>query len=466
MIDEGAPQLGTLRAVGNFWHGYYSTTAGWRSRAGAVMPGFTPNALATGRLDINQPDAHLLDFGMPAVETPEHEAALGMERWNKAVLHGSEKYYSILSAKNFGAGGWPYRAPDGTTFFLQADTVAASGIYTLRIKAGRLTTAFTAPATIVATITLPASGGVDTVNFSPDGSRAAIHSYDSEYLGSTQHNTVVRWIFDATVSGGSAEALPSVTLAAIPEQPTNVDGDVNPEVPDYKVRWVLDHTVYTDVTASERVAHGHYRPELYYTSTRPLYSAYSYYDRPVMIVFAPGGTRHCLRAGYDLTRRNDPYTLGAWSEEIIAVNQQLVGSEWIANGAPWYEQIGSANLDQVSVLSWRARLSRDFTPISVIEAGQTETTVSGVITTEKFGNGWKGNEKCVLNPSVPFKFWRVASNVLTMLIDENPWQLLGWGAAHGAGTWSYAAPQLLTDKKMPSIHPETGAFSVAIRLYF
>lgn len=231
MIDDAPEALAEVVAYGNWWHGHHDTVDGFVSRSGVHQATLNASAAALTQKNRLGYDAHLVDFDQPETTTPDEELALGMLRWNKAILFGTEKYYSILSAWNFGVGGWPYRAPDGSVWHLQAriDSPSTVGVYgnVLRIDV-------TAPSVLLATFTVPTTGSADlgwaqswdeggvsgiTVNFNPKtGAQAAAHRYGWYKLPV--------WILEFAISGGSFTSVPTIAGTVTFDAATSVSTTV------------------------------------------------------------------------------------------------------------------------------------------------------------------------------------------------------------------------------------------------
>ncbi|MBP9803897.1 MAG: hypothetical protein KBE22_03180 [Candidatus Accumulibacter sp.] len=207
MIEElGGPQ--ELDDVGNFSHGSYSLDVGYKSRAGYSMSYLSTWTAATTHGDTDG-FAHLVDLGMPAVTRPADGDTDGYYKWNKAVLFGEQKRYSIMSGFNFGIGGWIYKASGGNVWQLLASRPSASALI---IEARKLNNSLTTTTlTQVLSIDISAYAWGDTffVNFDPKGSgRAAIHVHGATgSFGSPW----IEYVFETTVTDGDDPSLPTVT---------------------------------------------------------------------------------------------------------------------------------------------------------------------------------------------------------------------------------------------------------------
>jgi hypothetical protein len=207
LIEEfGDPR--ELEDVGNFSHGSYSLDTGYTSRAGYAMPYLSSWAAATTHGD-SDGFAHLVDLGMPAVTRPATGEADGYYVWEKAILFGETKRYSIMSGFSLGIGAWIYKAPGGNVWQLLASRPSAA---TLIIEARKLNNS-TVPTSLATVLSINISaydwGQTFFVNFDPKGSgRAAIHVHSA--VGS-YGGPWIEYVFETTVTGGDDPTLPTVT---------------------------------------------------------------------------------------------------------------------------------------------------------------------------------------------------------------------------------------------------------------
>ena len=211
MLDAGWFELEEVYAYGNFWHGKKIRDGGFVSSLGVAVPdasvalfeGYNSRKNLTAyseKLCVN----HLVDFGMPSLTTPDADAAKGMVRTNKAILFGYNKQYSVCGSFFFGSDGWPYKAPDGSTWHMTA-MLGENGIVTvlarpLRSDGGGNDIAVTTSEAV------DISNGsylyTASTNFSPvDGSKAALHIYRT-VNSEVQPYAELRYILEIAVSGG------------------------------------------------------------------------------------------------------------------------------------------------------------------------------------------------------------------------------------------------------------------------
>jgi hypothetical protein len=212
MINNVGEPLTEISAFGNWWHGSVSTANQFKNRAGMTLlsgtNGFLPN---TDALNANGSDAHLVDFDLPTLTTPTDDIAIGLERLNKAILFGGQKFYSICGIFQFGSGGWPYRAPDGSVWHMEAEKISSGqlGIYAKRLRnhaGGTRSLVLELAVPHYSSVHGEAPVGV-AVNFSPKGGdKAAVHSWFS-----THPTTIVCFIAELVVTGGDNNSLPSVS---------------------------------------------------------------------------------------------------------------------------------------------------------------------------------------------------------------------------------------------------------------
>ncbi|HMW85424.1 MAG TPA: hypothetical protein PKD65_05335 [Nitrospira sp.] len=213
---------------GNWYHGSWDTSAGWKTREGAPH-----SARVTGSTIANQSaawssgqPAHcamLMNFEMPRkLWNTDEKRAPDPPTWKKNILHGIDKKFSILHTEGFSRRGWPYKCADKTVWFLQVsdspDDLTVKG-------AAIISTTFPTPATTVGTLPNPEYYDIDyygvawsyaVVTFSPvDGSKAAIHYYkldrDANNTTDSTFYDVLVAITEVTVTGGSATTPPTVT---------------------------------------------------------------------------------------------------------------------------------------------------------------------------------------------------------------------------------------------------------------
>jgi len=475
VIDKGTRPFGRRLAYGNFWHGYKLTDGSYRSRAGTAMSGFTFTPLA-----IPGADAHLVDFGMPAVATPSDEATLGMERWNKAVLHGSSKRYAIvctLTGRQFGYDGWPYRCPDGTVYFMRAECNFGSPNL-LQIKARILDAQFTRPTaagTVIASLAVPTLTGVNTVNFSPNGSKAAAHSY-VDYSNVVPGNLGINWIVEAAVSGGSLSAAPAVSLtlsytsatasvqydAASPMIHQSYIGDGTP---------VITYTTYGPFSETRKITT---TPPVMITPTsgaqRALWSD-SVIDKITMIVYDAAGGRHVLAAGSGARVQEDNWSNFAPIQPRIEYDDGPPNAPYIVQWAKWSFEIHTQ-------AKYTRRISRDATARvnlqSIIDHTiRLDCTATGsgfnhddVLISNVFSGNAIGGWGDAINDGAPLRFSAAASNVLALINNTTTWSLIGYCGAQGDGQYSFGAMPALTGNIYPALNPETGAFNLSIINYF
>lgn len=222
MIDEGIDQLCELVTVCNPWHGHYHEENGFISRHGVPIAFIPADPVAQQHTVVDGfgsigCDAHLVNFGMPELTTPQQMLDLGQEMWNKAILFGREKFYSIKSTWGLGALGWPYKAADGSVWFMR---VAMGPGNTAFVYADPLTFDCDPPTTLIATLNTPAVPtnveyglqtetvtGASFVNFAPNnGAKAAYH-----VIGSRSE---IYFILEIDVAGGDGGVHPTVTGTA------------------------------------------------------------------------------------------------------------------------------------------------------------------------------------------------------------------------------------------------------------
>lgn len=195
---------------GNPWHGYRSAIGGaLKTDAGQVITGPVTSELPVDGWN------RFTDFGAPAVSTSSADSGVGMTWLNKAVWVG---YYKLIAAVHspgpdtpkIGQLGWPYKAPDGSVWWLFAEVSSAGNLVIYANQAPMNSGAGATSAASVAVNKAQWDASVSWVNFAPDGSKATIHSATEDSL----HGLSVIGAWECAVTGGSATTPPTVTLAA------------------------------------------------------------------------------------------------------------------------------------------------------------------------------------------------------------------------------------------------------------
>jgi len=470
MIDNGQLPLASVDAFGNFWHGYRTFSNTYRDRAGAVMPNFPawiPN--------LTNADAHLVDFGMPTVTTPAEESAKGMERWNKAILTGRYKRYAINKLKEFGIDGWPYRCPDGTVYFLRA-VCTFNNPNVLQVKAIKLDDLFTLPTAVVASIQVPTVTGVDTLNFAPNGSKAAAHSY-VDYSNAAPGNLSINWICEATISGGSVSTAPSVSLTlsyTSATSTTQISGDSELEYLNY-MGWGTPEITYTTF--------GQFNETRKITTTWPVLLTATtgtqypklkdqVIERIIMVVYGADGGRHVLSSGAGNEICED-----YWISNFVAYRPSIEYDDGAPN-APYIVQQATYAYDKIGTNRKIRRLSRDLIPVTLLESMLVVTRhVELVPIANSSGYDWvetitplaSGNAigpwgDCLSNSAIMIT--AAAANVLALIENTTTWSLIGYVSASNDSQYAYDAKISLPGNLYPAINPVNGAFDPAISHYF
>lgn len=306
MTDAGIDALMAIETWGNWWHGSYHQTLGWRSRAGVALPAeVTAHAAAIDARNLLDTEAQLVDMGMPAVATPAGEAAAGLLRWEKALLFGREKAYNIKSGgQNFGRAGWPYRAPDGTVWHLKIAWTTSGQI---EIYGRVLTPAFANPMTLVAT---PAWSGLPgwsasrtlAVTFAPTGGAAAAVHWR------TAADNALNSILELAVSGGSATTPPTISASlTYPNVASLTTTGSYPSGAITATSYISGTTVWTGGASVYSAPPAGYDPAHYATETIPttrdpvsLPVSYGspHWTRTVLgVIYGVDGARHVLSRG-------------------------------------------------------------------------------------------------------------------------------------------------------------------------
>ena len=221
MIDDGIDPLCELVTVCNPYHGSYDAIGGYISRYDVPIGRLSTDSAAATHASGMPRGYHRVDFGMPEITLPQEMIDLGLDMWNKTLLFGRDKFYSVANTSaRFQEGGWPYKAPDGSVWRMRGLIAAGyAKVYGEPLTAAGLSGA--APsvelASIAVTIVSPSipctSTGITEVNFSPKGGdKAALHIFGvgNGTNGSGNHLALV--VVEASLSGGDETTPPSVTL--------------------------------------------------------------------------------------------------------------------------------------------------------------------------------------------------------------------------------------------------------------
>lgn len=195
--------------VGNFLHGRKDKSAGFVSRLGVTMdPALFVPYSSTPEYLYRINDAHLIDFDMPPQTTPDVERDIGLVRWNKAILFGRVKSYSIAGGYTFGSEGWPYKAPDGSVWQMTAQIQTSPSWHITVIAKPLHYDVLDLAGTPELFSFYPPWSPPDNwfINFNPKlGNKAAIHFLYSPNAYSERVDQIV----ELTVSGGSVSAVPT-----------------------------------------------------------------------------------------------------------------------------------------------------------------------------------------------------------------------------------------------------------------
>lgn len=498
MLDDGLPPLEALDAFGNFWHGKYDNLAGWVNRTNKEIPFLAENATAAANVLRLGCDSHLVDFGMPNLTTPDTEAAIGMERWNKAILFGVDKRYSITGAFEFGIDGWPYQCPDGTVWHLKAKhittvTPATLGIYGVVLDPFELDE----PSLLLTTAVIPSQrNGLPIVNFSPKGGNAAsIHNYRGGYE--------LNYLVDVSVSGGSAIEPPTVLWTLVYDGSSRLIRDTYTYnyTPDYQGvtglgnPHVVDRYRYAQ-NDNENVWEIRQRDLLTGTVSASAGSPTGYtqiVEYAVAVVYGANGDRQLLSFGREDTYRTED-ALG----ELTDQGAKQGFAVWY--GVNSFPSISSADLLAIQLNSGRYKLTRSTFEIEAyfiarngIRACEmrTQSVKTDTIpmrfdyngaypsengaqiegTPQHSGNGWNSSDVSVLDIAT-LRMDFSATNICVMWNETND-TMYGWVAPDYAQTYGAISPVAITvegDVNLPTpivaVNPVNGNFSPTTRRYF
>jgi hypothetical protein len=461
VIEEfGDPR--ELEDVGNFSHGSYSLDTGYTSRAGYAMPHLStwPAATTHGNTD---GFAHLVDLGMPVITRPATAEADGYYVWEKAVLFGEDKRYSIMSGFNFGIGAWLYKAPGGNVWQMLATRPDAS---TLKIEARKLNNS-TAPTSLVQVLAINISaydwGNTFFVNFDPKGSgRAAIHVHSA--VGSYS-GPWIEYIFETTVTGGDDPTLPTVT-AALTYDENN-----------------CAVTRYTESAAQMQRFTGAYNrttisaPTLYNGGPNYIGTAEESWDsaiyttvgvaevrtnetiRTVGVVYKKDGTRVTLGL------REASETHQPFEQQVLSITGHLLG---IYDGTTTLGYPVSQTWPVVVIESkyWRLRflqLTRDGVPVSGYVRRIDYDNLAGTQTIT--GGGQQTSGTWVQDDPATIIDMLTPNSCCIYKLSSGNANLFAWASADYGGTLAATAPDLLSGVRF-SFDPETGSYNRRIVKWF
>jgi len=219
MSGELFDELDDALVFGNPWHGYKEAGTGTlKTDSGDAISGPVYDGLPSDGWN------RITDFGTPTISTSTADAALGMTWINRCVWVGSKKRVcsvrspGVTGEFEVGALAWPYRASDGTVWWLEAGVVTINDDE-LKIFARKMPmpefTEFSVNATEVASLAIVGGSFKNAwgwVNFAPDGSLAAIHCAPSHEWG--DQYDVLAW--ECEVVDGSSSTPPTVSLFVSP----------------------------------------------------------------------------------------------------------------------------------------------------------------------------------------------------------------------------------------------------------
>lgn len=411
MIDDGIDPLADMITFGNFLHGSYDTVEGWRSRLGVPMQAFVGEDYGdlyvnAAKTDIGHGFA-LVNFGMPELVTPQEEIDRGYEWVNFARLFSRSKIYSIKGTKGFRQDGWPYRAPDGQIWHMQAywETSTTAKVYALRLVPSMLQPR--AAGTLIATITVPdvtyATSAESTtdifydVTFDPtSGAHATAHLYTATvgHNYNEMKNDVLLYAIEMSVTGG--DILPDDTLNPLvvtSTVTTYASLSVRPAAA------ILREVVYSRSAAENMPTFDFIPlPYPYYTvtsnppgqypipTTQPITSGSSYYPSEdvafniatIGIGYKSDGTRVVIGHG---NRQITTTSVSVHDLDSLVVNQvvqEFSGPtyKWTGGGTPWIES-SDARISAVGRTIFRTGFFHDDTMLpGYAEIDETYTTNS------------------------------------------------------------------------------------------
>jgi hypothetical protein len=205
-----------ITRFGNPWHGYRVLATGdLMTDADVAISGPVVDHLPDDGWN------RFSDLGATAVQTSEADAAVGMTWLNRAVWTGFNKRVAAVHSPggdgttSVGATAWPYRAPDGQVWWLEAGIVAASPTE-LKIFARKMPTPddkeLGVDAVEIVSLGINVgefSNSASWVNFAPDGSAATIYSGFRRPWGDSYQMQ----LWETEITNGTATEPPDATLA-------------------------------------------------------------------------------------------------------------------------------------------------------------------------------------------------------------------------------------------------------------
>lgn len=461
MIEEfGNPQ--ELEDVGNFSHGHYSLDTGYESRGGYAMSYLSTWTAATTH-DPKDGYAHLVDLGMPPVTRPATEDPLGYYKWEKAVLFGEQKRYSIMSGFNFGIGGWLYKAPLGNVWHMLATRPDAS---TLKIEARKLNNSLT-PTSLVQVLTIDISaydvGDTFFVNFDPKGSgRAAIHVHSGTGLFNSPW---IQYVFETTITGGDDPSLPTVTATLTYDGASSVV------------------TRYVESTAQSLRFTGSYNktvistPTLYMGGPNYIGVAEESWDSPIYATYGVAAERTsetikvlCVAYQKDGTRvtlglRQATETHQPYEQEVTSISGHLVETYdgTTPLGYPVTQVWPTVVQESVFWRLYKLDLTRNGSAVSGFTRRIDYDNVANTQTIS--GTGQQTNGVWIQDdPATLIDLLTTNSCCIYKMASANA-NMFAWASADFGGTLAATAPDLLSGVKF-SFDPETGSYNRRIVKWF
>lgn len=465
MIDHGPVALAELIAFGNWWHGHYDTVNGFVSRAGVAQAFLNGSSEAAIQREKIGYDAHLVDFSMPEIETPEDESAQGMLRWNKAILYGRDKYYSILGGFRFGVGGWPYRAPDGSVWHLQA-RMGTSGV--LNIHGDLLKSHVNIVATVRQSITVPTDTNAQglfpwldesvsnpIVNFNPKGgAQAAVHRYGI--------HSALMWLVEVAVAGGSKTVAPTITCTlsytGATQFTTGQTGGSESLIQDTAINPYTGEIFIAPESPDYPLTH----PTGTWTSTR---------DQVLAVTYSSEGERQrvSIRKDVVVSYIHDafvpviPYDTYQQERHVrtishlsFVVNEQRMSDLWF---------------DVTESNSYLTRINH--LPARVIDS-YYQSDVLGNVFNGYFAPAFDLTQPGWLDNTSDMRFVRLAANAFALVsiaqaFEARPFinRILAYVSPDGSGVFGWPTPWDRSDLQVPiAVDPITGAFVPTITRYF
>lgn len=466
MSGELFEEFDEIVAWGNPIHGYREASGGaLKSESGVTIN-------LSGLVNELPPDGwnRVSDFGMPGITTTAEDLAAGLTWKNFVVWSGRSRRYmpihgGALGPMDVGELAWPYQTADGTIWFLWV-TLASYG--TIDIRAS-LQPIYSGPPGAGGTLVAQFANPENTldhvfVNFSLNGSLAALHLCAANMTFDGALEAV--YIYDITVSGGSATNAPAVSVS-LTYDPSNMTH-------------IIDAREFTPELKKVDVS----TEEFYWSNDDP-YPGSGHCPR-VTVGTADGensnvvGIRrdiNVLAIVFDGDGHRRVLSHESWSDTNFMLTASYTGYYDLAPD-PGFE-LGNWTVFEYTSTGYQRierRLCLDGFPAVTVLVSEVDSYVDAVET----GNGAAGGVTTVINDSrdertLPFVLSNptlvclLANGEIGIVVESETVgsaQLVAYlGPRHGA-QFSYGSFPDVSDLSGFATHPISGVFDPAVDRYF